>query len=104
LAQAPSTDAKRDEWTKILTKWHSALALHTDHVAALDGEIQQLRANPLLAQTPAARESIATATRRRADALAALNEARHMLAEVLPARARSEGIPPGWLRDANPTP
>jgi hypothetical protein len=92
---------RRDEWQQRYLDWKDRLRRSEQRQQSL----QQRRAS-LITQwgsaalaPPAVREEVAQVDQSLQDTQADIDEARHMLEDVLPDEARKAGVPPGWLRE-----
>jgi hypothetical protein len=89
--------ARRQSWKALVKQWRDELAKATDELAAVDAELDPLRQNPILRETPPVRAQIEGLEKKRSGVMARLEKARAMLLTELPTRAKKEGVPPGWL-------
>jgi hypothetical protein len=92
---------RRDEWQQRYLDWKDKLRRSAQQLQSL----QQRRAD-LIAQwgspavaPPAVREEVGQVDKSLKDTQAEIDEARHMIEEVLPDEARRAGVPPGWQRE-----
>jgi hypothetical protein len=92
---------RRDEWQQRYLDWKDRLQRSEQRLQSL----QQRRAtlitpwgSPAVAP-PAVREELVQVDQSLQDTQAEIDEARHMLEEVLPDEARKAGVPPGWTRE-----
>lgn len=90
----------KKRWSQLLAQWRTELRVATERLAAIDKEIAEARHNPILSQTPQIRQRVAALGDQRIAARARVDNARRMLIEELPERARREGVPPKWLYEA----
>ena len=99
-APAPDDETAKEEWKARIKEWEQKLAGAQERKRSLQRERDELfRAwgSPALAPI---------ANRQRAEAIDTevqevqkeIDEATHMLDEVIPEEARKAGVPPGWLR------
>lgn len=95
----PSTKIrqKRERWKALVAKWRKRLKHATAELQNANVELARLRRNPLLRQTPKYRARIAAAEKRRQAALQKVEQAKKMLTEELPRRAKKADVPPKWL-------
>jgi hypothetical protein len=94
---ASQIEAQQKKWRQLVAEHRAALASATAALEAIDSEIEQAGANPVLRETPQARAKLAELAEKRAEQLTAVENARRMLLEDLPKQAKKEGVPPRWL-------
>jgi len=88
---------RRREWKALVAFWRAELARATDELAQIDQDLGILNQNAVLRETPQVRAQINELEDRQREAKKRLEAARKMLLTDLPARAKKEGVPPGWL-------
>jgi hypothetical protein len=89
--------ARRNKWKKLVAHWRTQLRAATAEVERLDAELDGTQLNPLLRHTPQVKARRQAIEARRQQALVRLEQARWMLLEEIPARAKKENVPPKWL-------
>jgi len=89
---------RRTEWKALIAHWREELEAATQELGQRTEEVGELTVNPLLRETPAVRQAIATAEALRLEAMRRVERARQMLLTELPARAKKDMVPPAWWR------
>lgn len=90
-------EAQRQKWQGLVQQWREALLRATREIEAIDAQIQEATRNPVLRYTAPVLAELQELERQRNRAEARLAEARRMLLEELPERARKEQVPHKWL-------
>jgi len=90
-------DADRKRWKDTVAIWRTRLATHTKRLQQLESEIGAIASNPLMAQTPHVKTKRQELDQELKAIRKKLEEARRMLLEDLPKRAKKEGVPAKWL-------
>ncbi|OGQ85282.1 MAG: hypothetical protein A2289_10765 [Deltaproteobacteria bacterium RIFOXYA12_FULL_58_15] len=85
--------ARQKKWQNLVALWRQKLAAATAALEKADAELAQAGASPL---TPV-RAMAGQIEVRRSQILAEVDEARRMLVEDIPKRARKDNVPPKWL-------
>ena len=88
---------RQKDWRALVANWRGELTAATAEVESLQNELDDATLNPILRETPQAKDQIAEIADRHAVAMRRLEAARQMLLVDLPARARKDGVPPKWL-------
>lgn len=91
-------DALRKTWLELVKHWRDELHAATVEVEDIEKKLEEAGQNPLLRHTPPVKLELENLERTKARALGRVAEARRMLIDELPKRARKEGIPPKWLQ------
>lgn len=90
--------AQRAHWQGQIALARAELLAATQAYGALDTQVSQLSANPILRLTPVVRAQVDAVAEPRAKARKRLDAARAQLITALPNAARAAGVPPAWLQ------
>ena len=98
-ASNPALDdaKKRQEWRALMAQWRHELAAATLNLQKVDRDLADTEANPVLRLNPQNRSRADELMHLRMQAAFRVEQARHMLMDELPRRARVEQVPPLWL-------
>lgn len=96
---APAADQQaraRAQWQQLMATWRDKLSQSTLALQQAEAEAQGA-SNPILRETPVGRQRWQATQARVAQWRGKAVEARRMLLETLPSRAKREHVPPQWL-------